>query len=1024
MACPIITYGIEYTGGTTTTVNFTGDCTGNTIIDAVGYLYVSSSSIPTGSDLSITASTSGCQKIWFVDQCSGEIFWMYNNNTFFDGFGYTFENLLINCQSVPPGADTEFIGGCFSATTTDPGGFQRQIDGVKTITPSSSPTPIEPCLLKNCGVGNNKCSTYIVESNNPNPQTIQYSTSLCCSSVSCLYSLEINSGETWSINVYGNHIYDTSGLTITFDAQTSFLLGFSSVCSDITFTISLSRNPNGLGGESIQNYLGDVFCFEEVLGCNNLPTLSGCYQLVTLNADNPTEFPTETNCYHSFRLKDSYVDAAACTADCPCGYPPTSCQGCDPTLSWSGFNEECCITITDSIPPTAPTPGTEWTWDSITPQSVYGEYGTKFYNPGYSQTWVFGQQGLNAGEYNPLLTTPNVWGSGTTTPISPLNRSGIWTTSQSGTWQPNGVWLGFSVCLTVAESKTYYFGVGWDNFIRVAIDGTLIIQGLNINANYFRYWNVYPIYLQQGNHTFTFEVQNDTLSAVIGWELYNTDFTTLTTATNISQLDILYSSSAYTGQQVQYIKNLNESFNPSGFTCPDGFTYSDCDGQCVQFELCCPEPPQPISCEFSGYCINGTDTLFDDYYVSAGLDTTGLSYYTGQTNNLFIYFNRDRNQWCLSDSLGGDCYLFGRTNCVTECPDFCDEFFSQGSCPSTTTTTTINCSTFDFAALFDCEVFPTTTTTTSTSTTTTTTLPPPDPCSATSVNATLNFYTTTTTTYSPSTTTTTTINYSCNFSGDVNFNVIEVEIKCPISKEFKDCYDMGGTRYYTNDILTNPGGGDVEVDMVFSALVNGSLKCISYVGINNDVSPIHNIELVGGDFGLYPSGCSVCNESTTTTTTIPPTTTTTTTTTIPCYCYTLASSKSTQFSFVDCGGTARTTGVTIESIVTICSQNPPEDPPVPDNELGTATIGGSCTPSSICSLPPCRCYRVTNTTGRPGSGIPVNFLIVNCNTNLSNVISTLGGSDDYFCSRIHPISFASGLTIVPNNNNCVNGVCG
>lgn len=451
---------------------------------------------------------------------------------------------------------------------------------------------------------------------------------------------------------------------------------------------------------------------------------------------------------------------------------------------------------------------------------------------------------------------------------------------------------------------------------------------------------------------------------------------------------------------------------PSGSATTNTYTHLTNDsGYLYLSESSCTPPPLECS---PMYCIQGTGFDYDDTYTAIlGSEYNGTGYWSGQSNGYVIYYSSANTQWCLSTTLGGTCLLSGKSPCTTTCPDLCEHYFYEGLCPSTTTTTTIDCSTFDFSAIFDCEVFPTTTTTTSTSTTTTTTTPPPDPCSGVSISASISAYTTTTTT-STSTTTTTTIYYPCNFSGDVTFNVIDVEIKCPISKEFKDCFDMGGTRYYTNDILTNPLGGDIEVDMVFSALVDGELKCVSYVGINNDVSPINTITLVDGSFGTYPEGCSVCNASTTTTTTIAPTTTTTTTTTIPCYCYALVSSKNNTFTYTDCNGNAQTQNVlSSDGVVFVCSRTEP----ISDTATGTATLSESCPISSNnCTLPPCYCYTVTNTYGRYGT--TNNYIYIDCD-GISQFASILYGETQYYCSRIKPTPVnASGFAATLQATNC------
>ena len=99
------------------------------------------------------------------------------------------------------------------------------------------------------------------------------------------------------------------------------------------------------------------------------------------------------------------------------------------------------------------------------------------------------------------------------------------------------------------------------------------------------------------------------------------------------------------------------------------------------------------------YCVDNT-TLYDDTYSLSG-SYDGDVFYSGLSSNYVIYYSSGSTQWCLSNSLGGVCLLFGPTGSLSSCPDLDVSLFSQGICP-TTTTTTDPCSTFDFEAIFDC----------------------------------------------------------------------------------------------------------------------------------------------------------------------------------------------------------------------------------------------------------------------------------------------------------------------------------
>jgi len=266
-----------------------------------------------------------------------------------------------------------------------------------------------------------------------------------------------------------------------------------------------------------------------------------------------------------------------------------------------------------------------------------------------------------------------------------------------------------------------------------------------------------------------------------------------------------------------------------------------------------------MSCIITTYCISNTgNPLLNDTYLSGGTHN-GEPYYSGETNGYVIYYTTS-NQWCLSDVLDGTCILSGKFPCTTICPDINDEYLSEGVCPTTTTTTTIDCSILDFEAIFDCEPTPTPSSTpiqTPTPTPTQTSIPP-DPCSGTSVVATIELIPSSPTP-TPSSTPppTPTIDRPCVFSGDVTFNTIEGKIICPYSFEFQDCFN--GATYLTTNSIFIPTGGTISQFMVFQANVNGDSKCISYVGINLTEIGGDSIEITEGPYGFSNlNGCTLC----------------------------------------------------------------------------------------------------------------------------------------------------------------------
>ena len=277
--------------------------------------------------------------------------------------------------------------------------------------------------------------------------------------------------------------------------------------------------------------------------------------------------------------------------------------------------------------------------------------------------------------------------------------------------------------------------------------------------------------------------------------------------------------------------------------------------------------------------MSGTgNSSWDGTYTRSGFHN-GKYYWVNDSNTFYIYFDLTTNQWCLSESLDGNCLLSGKSPCYSVCPDLCEDYLIEGNCPTPTPTPEPPCD-VDFTALFDCEYEPTPTPT-PTPTLTPTPTPTPTPtsvCNNVAVDATINSTTPTPTpTTTPTPTPTPTVDRPCNFLGNVTYNTVNDLIKCPSSKQFQDCFN--GDMYYTTSVIENPTPGeDIERFMVFEAIVDGISKCVSYVGVNNDTIGINQVSLVDGPFGYSNLGdCVYCTPSTTTTTTTSATTTTTST---------------------------------------------------------------------------------------------------------------------------------------------------
>jgi hypothetical protein len=432
-----------------------------------------------------------------------------------------------------------------------------------------------------------------------------------------------------------------------------------------------------------------------------------------------------------------------------------------------------------------------------------------------------------------------------------------------------------------------------------------------------------------------------------------------------------------------YVCSLGEPYG-SG-VCLSPFTITDL-GSCSLTEQCktCSET----------YCITNTGNLYDDTY-NLDADYDGYQSWISSTGDYYIYYNITDKQWCLSSSLGGTCLLSGKSPCYSKCPDLCDEYFFEGTCP-TTTTTTVACVTFDFDAIFDCmtEVTPTPTPTPTITPSMTPTPSSTSYCSMVSVDATISGYTPTPT---PTPTITPTssqiIVRPCNVLGDVSFTTLEGHIGCPSSKQFQDC--VTGMMYYTTELVPTPSGDTLTEFMIFKAYVDGILKCVSFVGINDVTIGVNTIDLVEGPTGYSNLGeCVLCDVISSPTPTPTPTMTPTPSG-IPCFCYEIISETETAREYVDCNGVYST--ISIDTPFTpyyVCSSAPLNHPD---------TINMSITKLELCSngiCPPlvCNCYIVSNdstqgpvglTTAKDVSTVAVNLGIYVTYYDCDNVEQTI-----------------------------------
>jgi hypothetical protein len=259
----------------------------------------------------------------------------------------------------------------------------------------------------------------------------------------------------------------------------------------------------------------------------------------------------------------------------------------------------------------------------------------------------------------------------------------------------------------------------------------------------------------------------------------------------------------------------------------------------------------PCNTEFCLYTNFSGTSMYDGNYTSGGT-YNGRPYWTGSTSGTVFY---DGTKWCLSDTLGGDCILAGKTPCFSNCPDLDELIWSEGPCPTPTPTPTPNvCITVDFQALFDCDYVPEPTETCPTPTPTISLTPSPNPCLLVDADVTVEDITPTPTP-TPTVTPTPSLQRNVPVSGSTTYIINDTEFECVFVRRIQDCSD--NEIYYINESMRTSGGTIVTTGQTFSADVSGTTKCYTYLDIVYDQSPTLTVNTIIASF----SGCSSCENS-------------------------------------------------------------------------------------------------------------------------------------------------------------------
>jgi len=170
-----------------------------------------------------------------------------------------------------------------------------------------------------------------------------------------------------------------------------------------------------------------------------------------------------------------------------------------------------------------------------------------------------------------------------------LNNVGVWAcdpvTGATGT-QPFGEWIGFTACIDIPEAGDYLVAGGGDNQFRLFLnnDPTPVLIKTGSSVENFRRWWVRSLSLSAGLNIITLEGRNNGNVAAFGAEISG-PFPAGSLGTDADMIAADYAGNIVfsTGDMIGGQFTTGET---SGYSCPDGYALSFCEGkpECVRIQ--------------------------------------------------------------------------------------------------------------------------------------------------------------------------------------------------------------------------------------------------------------------------------------------------------------------------------------------------------------------------------------------------------------------------------------------------------
>jgi len=254
--------------------------------------------------------------------------------------------------------------------------------------------------------------------------------------------------------------------------------------------------------------------------------------------------------------------------------------------------------------------------------------------------------------------------------------------------QPLDEWHGFSKCYNVISGRTYYIGLGSDNFCKFLINGTEIVElgGDSFTTSNFGLWHVFPFYLNAGTNIIEMLGKNDNGGSGhnFGFEIYSADtLSQLSGATGITESGSIWNTSYKIGDYFDVGETV-------AYSCPTGYSLDLCSemiptcskisytggtigppitGACnVMCGILCDNTYPVITTGDTGVYIIGSATTVDLGFVFTGNTESFIE--NDVTFRYDVYkFNNDTNAFSIYPTYSSDIFeysSFSGTNIVND----------------------------------------------------------------------------------------------------------------------------------------------------------------------------------------------------------------------------------------------------------------------------------------------------------------------------------------------------------------------